>query len=349
MWRTHDVTPRRSNVSPFSDLSMANDILIAARAVHFASTIAVAGAILFRWLVAGPALRGASDGMPSSGVVKLHGWLTKISWYGLAIAVLSAAAWLFLVALDIGDDSLARTLRQGIAWTVLTSTQFGSDWTARAALAGALAACLLATAADNTVRSAWGLRGAALVAAALLGSLAWAGHAGARPGLAGDVHRAADVLHLLAAGAWIGGLGPFVLLLSLAARAGDRRWLAAARAATLRFSNLGIFAVGMLVVTGTLNAYFLLGSVSALLGTEYGRVLMAKIGLFIALVGVAAINRLRLTPRLSRYVTKPEEAHRSALNQLIRNSVLELIMGLVIIAVVGALGTIHPRLYLQPT
>jgi copper resistance protein D len=343
----HDVTPRRSDVSPLSDLSMASDILIAARAVHFAATIALAGAIFFRCFVAGPALRSMRDDTPLADVMTLRNWLMKISWYGLAIAILSAAAWLFLVALDIGDDSLARTLGQGIAWTVFTSTQFGSDWMVRAALAGALAVCLLAAASKDARRSAWGLCGAALVAAALLGALAWAGHAGARPGLAGDIHRAADVLHLLAAGAWIGGLGPFALILSLARRADDRRWLVVARAATLRFSNLGVITVGTLFATGTLNAYFLLGSVSALVGTEYGHVLLLKIGLFIALVAIAAINRLRLTPRLSQESAKAEETHRLAVDRLVRNSLLELVIGLVIIALVGALGTIHPRLYLQ--
>jgi len=105
--------------------------------------------------------------------------------------------------------------------------------------------------------------------------------------------------------------------------------------------------------------------VPALIGTDYGRLLLAKVALFLAMVGVAAINRLWLTPRLALTVTSPRceaallheqaaneapAAARTALRALARNSVMEAMLGLAILVIVGALGTTPPGLHvLQPT
>ena len=63
----------------------------------------------------------------------------------------------------------------------------------------------------------------------MLASLAWAGHGAATPGAAGDLHLAADVLHLLAAGLWLGTLPPLVLLLAEVRRIRDTSGVASAR------------------------------------------------------------------------------------------------------------------------
>ena len=69
----------------------------------------------------------------------------------------------------------------------------------------------------------------ALGAAASVAALVWAGHGGAATGTRGVVEAAADAVHLLAAGAWLGGLVPLALLLAAARRAGDELWLAVAQ------------------------------------------------------------------------------------------------------------------------
>src|SRR5262249_32401233 len=100
-------------------------------------------------------------------------------------------------------------------------------------------------------------------------------------------------------------------------RVGVARWPVAARAAaggseargardaTLRFSTLGLISVGLLIATGIVNGWILAGSVPALIGTDYGRLLLAKVALFLAMVAVAAVNRLRLTPRLALAISSP--------------------------------------------
>ena len=54
--------------------------------------------------------------------------------------------------------------------------------------------------------------------------IALVGHAGATPGTAGDIHLASDMAHLLAAGAWLGGLPALAMLLAATSHANDPAW-----------------------------------------------------------------------------------------------------------------------------
>ena len=115
-----------------------------------------------------------------------------------------------------------------------------------------------------------------------------------------------------------------------------------ARAAVLRFSTLGIVAVGTLLVTGIVNTWYLAGSIEALTGTYYGQLLLAKIALFFAMVAIAAVNRQWLTPRLMRSAGETERATLGAISRLRRNAVIEALAGAAIICIVAVLGTKAP-------
>ena len=69
-----------------------NDPLIYVRAIHFAATITVAGVVFFIVFVAEPAFRNAKNGARLPVIVRRQ--LTWIAWVGLAVAVVSGAAWL---------------------------------------------------------------------------------------------------------------------------------------------------------------------------------------------------------------------------------------------------------------
>jgi putative copper resistance protein D len=183
------------------------------------------------------------------------------------------------------------------------------------------------------------LRGTtAILAAAYAGSLAWTGHAIGGQGIEGLLHPAADALHLIAAAAWIGGLVPLALLLTMAGA--DSATLAAARTATLRFSSLGIASVATLLVSGLINSWYLVGSISAVTTTNYGRLLLLKLMLFLVMVGVAAANWSRLTPKLVQdaAATAAQQARRG----LRRNAAIEALLGSAIIVIVAVLGTLPP-------
>jgi putative copper export protein/mono/diheme cytochrome c family protein len=189
---------------------------------------------------------------------------------------------------------------------------------------------------------------AALPAAAFAAALVYSGHAAATEGWPGSFHRAADGLHLIAASAWLGGLVPLTLLLAAARR--QEISLASARAATSRFSTLGVISVGTLIATGIVNGWVLAGGVPAWIGTDYGRLLVIKVMLFFAMVAIAAVNRLRLTPRLADEAAAASgSAKGEALRALMRNSLIEAALGLAILVIVGALGTTPPGAHVQPT
>lgn len=313
-----------------------SDPLIYERVIHFAATLVVAGIVFFVVFIADPALRkAANDAQLARTVFRRLRW---IAWVSVAFAMVSGAAWLVLTAASMSGQPIAEVYSQGVLWTVLSQTDFGNDWLVRLVLACFLAALFVPLLSAQDAKPAWLQTAAVIVAAAFVGSLAWAGHAIGGQGIEGILHPAADVLHLIAAAAWAGALIPLALLLAMTGP--DADGLAVARTATLRFSILGLVSVATILLTGIVNTWYLSGSIDALTETKYGHLLLIKIALFFAMVGVAAFNRLRLTPRL---VTSPDAAvTQAARHQLCRNAAIEAAMGAAIIAIVAVLGTLPP-------
>lgn len=311
-----------------------NEPLVIVRAFHLASTLLLAGTIMFRCFVAAPALRAkASSAVADDLTIRL----AQIVWAALAVAVLSGAAWPVFVAAEIGGSSVADAVSQGVAWTVLTQTAFGDAWMLRLEMASLLAVLLLLPKRNPSFAFATDII-SALLAAALAASLAWAGHAAATEGVDGTIHLASDALHLVAAAAWLGALWPLSILLGRAREAGDPASAAIAYQATWRFSVLGMISVAAILASGVVNTYEILGIEVFSLSTDYNRLLLAKIGLFAAMLAIAAVNRQRLTPRLS-----DERDHRRAMRQLQLNSLAEVGLGLLILAIVAVLGRIPPH------
>jgi putative copper resistance protein D len=108
-----------------------------------------------------------------------------------------------------------------------------------------------------------------------------------------------------------------------------------------RFSNLGLVLVATLVITGALNAYFILGSADALFAGDYGRALLAKLALFVVMAMIAAINRLKLTPDLASASADPRLRARTA-RRIHANALAEIGLGIAIIVLVGWLGILAP-------
>jgi putative copper resistance protein D len=314
------------------------DPLIYARAIHFAATMLVAGVVLFAAFVAAPAWRGAPSNCTVA--IKVRARVAVIAWIGLALAAISGAAWLVLTAAGMSGQPAVQAFGDGVLWTVLSQTTFGRAWLIRFVLACALAATLPALLSPRDRKSPWLEITAVVLAAAFAGALAWSGHAAGGLGGEAIIHPAADVLHLIAAAAWVGALLPLIVLLAVAGA--DDASLKMARTATTRFSILGIVSVGTLLVTGIVNTYYLAGSVPALLHTDYGRLLLIKIALFLAMVAIATVNRFQLTPQLLQLNIA---ASRDALRQLRRNAAIEALAGATVIAIVAALGTMPPAIH----
>jgi len=301
--------------------------LIAVRAIHFGATALTAGTVVFRTVVAKPAL----DAEPAAKLVRTQ--TLRVAWIGLAVTALSGVVWLLLQTVSMSGLPAGEAMTGRVLWTVLDQTQFGLVEQIRSLLAIVLAVCL-------AIQRPWTDWLGFAAALGLTAAIAWTGHAGSTLGAIGDLHVTADALHLLAAAAWIGGLVPLVLLLAAVRRHPTVEWTSQARDVTRRFSTLGTVSVATLMASGIVNAWILVGSVHGLLVTEYGRLLMLKLGVFAIMLVFAAMNRFWLTPRLA--LSAASGAQLDALRQLTRNSTIEIGLGLAIFAIVGMLGTLHP-------
>jgi copper resistance protein D len=309
--------------------------MVYVRAVHFAATILAAGVVIFQFFVAEPAFRAANGDLdPSIGKLRCR-WAWMV-WAGLAVAAISAAIWVVLLATEIYDAPVGEVWRNNGVWTVATETRFGQVWSVRFAL-GVLLAAFMAAPIGPIIRSRFGWIAIILAVGVLIGP-AWTGHAGATPGAVGQFALASDAMHLLAAGAWVGGLLPLAMLLDSSRREKSAGWAALTPEAVRRFSLLGMASVGLLLASGIINSWYEVGSIGNLFATTYGLLVLVKLGLFAAMVAFAAVNRLYFTPRL---------AAAGAARQLERNSLAEAALGFAAVTVVGFLGSMAPAIHLQ--
>ena len=227
---------------------------------------------------------------------------------------------------------------------VLHGTLFGRMTALRLGLALAAAAMLVPS---RRVEGAGVLGPGDITRAALAGcilaTMAWMGHAAATPGLDGYIHSGADVAHLLAAGVWLGALPPLALMLVRAVRAGTPAAGVVAAHTTNQFSRVGILCVCALLLTGGVNAWYLVGTPAALFGTHYGQLLLLKLALFALMLVLAAGNRLRLTPHLAVAARGMGDTNAiAAMWRIARNASAEAALGLAIALIVGALGIAIP-------
>lgn len=188
---------------------------------------------------------------------------------------------------------------------------------------------LIAVAAVSSVRARSTIP---LLAVMAVATLAWNGHAGASEGGIGILHRASDIVHLIAASAWLGTLA--LLLLAIARLDTPTAELIAALG---RFAVTGTLIVGALILSGIVNLWAIVGfeALPALVATDYGRTLILKLLLFAAMLGFAAYNRWRLTPRLERSANEGVRSLRASVS-------LEAAAAVGVILTVALLGTQSP-------
>ncbi|MDH2149294.1 copper resistance protein CopD, partial [Sphingobium yanoikuyae] len=89
-----------------------------------------------------------------------------------------------------------------------------------------------------------------LAGALALATLAWSGHGAAGEGYPGWLQLVADLVHLLAAGAWVGALAAFLALVMPKAATGDMERVSLAEEALTGFSLVGTIIVALLILTG---------------------------------------------------------------------------------------------------
>ncbi len=256
--------------------------------------------------------------------------------------------WLcaFALLLSISGMAVLTAAMQGVGvfavdpamfLTMIRETDLGAAWLVRTA------ALLVAIAATFRLSRRPTLSTTILFTAAstALATLAWAGHAGATEGAAGWLHRASDALHMIAAAIWLGAIAAFLLLLWPGAR--EARLALAARSLD-EFARIGTLCVLVIAATGLINGQIVIGAahVSQSLASPYGQLLLVKLLLFAAMLGLAAANRWRLTPALRTAVASPDADPESDAAAMRASLLFEAAAGLAILALVAWLGMLEP-------
>ena len=298
-------------------MSVFDVVVSLLRGLHVAATVSLAGTLLFLVAVLPTA--------PASDVIRGRRSLVRLARISAAVSLVLGIAWLTLESANIADaNSVALTLQAlpVVAW----QTQFGQWLLIRFGL-------LFLVLIMPRLRGVMLVIGAVMAAAAL-GLQPMLGHAGAAGGSTGEELVASEVLHLLAAGAWLGGLLPLFITIGILPRA-------AAATACRNFTPIGLAAVLLLAGTAIVQISELMGGMPGLFGTNYGHIALIKLGLFLVLLTLAALNRLVLTERLaenSRFGT-----------HVMRVSVAsEIVLGSLVVLTAAFLASRTPGIHDEP-
>jgi copper transport protein len=233
-------------------------------------------------------------------------------------------------------------LFDGSAVGDVLNARFGTATLARAALLLALMPLVVAFVGRMRSASRFTIEAVvAVLALAVSATFAYGGH--------GDTGRfvvlgfATDMAHLGSAAIWLGGIVALVIAME------EHQHTTANAVAASRFSKVGLVAVGVLVVTGVTQGWRQIGTWSALWHTDYGRLLVVKVLVVVAIVVVASASRDvlrdRIVPRLRGAVGRgaadsPIEEH--SMVQL-RNSIwAEVILAVFVLGVTAALVVTAP-------
>jgi putative copper export protein/mono/diheme cytochrome c family protein/peroxiredoxin len=144
----------------------------------------------------------------------------------------------------------------------------------------------------------------------------------------------ASIAHRLALGVWLGGLPALILLIGAGPVPDDTRRLAAV--ILRRFSRLAIVAMSVILVTGGMLTWFLVGNVSSLIGTEYGRLLILKLALLGGVFVIAGGLQRQLLPMLE--VKPSDPTFRSYANRV----KLETVVAVLIVVVASDMAGLAP-------
>ncbi len=276
-------------------------------------------------LIFAPAARAvAIDGAGSRYV--------ELGWVGFGLAAGAHVGLLLTQAAGLAGDAEADLV--GAVGSALGLGQWGTLWIVRAIVIAALAVALMRAGREPRPLLAW--LPVAVLGAGVLVTISLGSHAAALLESSAAA-TSADVLHLLSAAVWAGGLAPLLLSLLHARRALDgaprRRMLGALVA---RFSTIATISVGALVITGGFATWIQVVELPRLVRTDYGWALVAKLVLVAPLLSLGGANLLWTRRRLGD--TRPTAASRWAP----RLVAAEVLLGVAVVAVVGLLTSLEP-------
>jgi copper transport protein len=290
-----------------------------ARALQYAALAVAAGVLVFLLWIWSPVLAAAAGGSEAwrHGSEAFARRASTLMLVAAVVGTFSALGAVVLEAAEAAGVSAWSALRPHVMREVL-GTKFGTVWTIAAAawvIFGGAAAVVFAgwRASAPVLRpvalGAAGLSLRAPVRAVAVAPLVPLLYLALVPALSGHgstqspvgVMFPANVLHVVAVSAWVGGLVALLLAVPAATRRlalGDRAGLLAPL--LLRFSAVALTCVLVLVVAGLVQAYIEIRHLDLVLSTAFGRAVLIKTVLLLGLVVLGALQRRRLVPAVAR-------------------------------------------------
>jgi copper transport protein len=231
------------------------------------------------------------------------------------------ALWV-AAALGIAGILEAEREAAGVGFGTLFSTSLGATVFERIAALVATGLGVAATLLAHSTAARAGVGVAGLGAAASAWVDVAASHAGAQAPVAANL--VIQWAHVVAAGVWIGGL--LVLILAVRGQASEAKGRA-----VRRFSTTAGIGITVVAATGTFRAVIEIASIDRLFGTAFGLLVLVKVGLFVVLAGLGAVNRFGNVPRAS-----------TVLRGLRRVASTEVVIGAAVVLVAATLVNVAP-------
>lgn len=281
-----DSLPAQTHLAEGFDSESSTYVIV--RWVHFIGLLVVIGGVAFYWLVLGRVHQAdLTDSVMQESAVRARS-VALMGAFLLAVATIARlfAQWAALRA--NADDPAAMSLH-----VMVLGSGWGHAWLLEV---GALTVAIVGLSVARRsagARSGWAI--AALGAIGLACAAALSGHA-AVPQT--TLPLATDVVHVLAAGCWMGAL----LVLLVAGLPPARAATAPARAMAAlvnAFSSTALASAAVVVLSGVVAAWHNVGSVSALGGSSYGRVLLIKLAVLAVAALIGLYNWRRARPALA--------------------------------------------------
>ena len=256
-----------------------------------------------------------------------------------ALSSLLAFFFISLLALLVQGAKIQHAIPAAeLLWRYVTLSQSGRVWLARIVYAALLVSilCFYSRGRVSVTNARW----LALLALPLVASHSLMSHAVAvRENAALAI--VSDAIHSIVTALWAGGL----LALWRALTLGRKENLPISWSAEIvkRFSRLALASVTLIVATGLYQSWIHVGSFATLLNTDYGKTLLLKLTLFIAMLGLGALNLFSTKPLLNRSAQSGEDAAARRISG--RRIALESCVGVLIFLTTGLLTALPPGVH----
>lgn len=286
----HDAVSMPASATEFDAESGA---YVAVRWLLYAALLAVIGAVAFRTVVLS-ILRRRSGVDP----MQVEGSSLRAARLGFIAAwVLVVAVFARLIAQSVALHGSRGATDLQLVGSMIGATAWGRAWLIQVlASIVVLVGFRLAKQGRRAAQVGWIV--AALAALVLAFTPALASHAAASPRLR-TLAMISDGLHVLGAAGWLGSL--LVLLVAgipaALSLAEERRGPAVADLVNA-FSPTALAFAGLVSVTGVFAAWLHIGTVAGLWQSDYGQLVLLKLGVLSLVALTGAYNWLRVRPAL---------------------------------------------------